>query len=149
MSSEEPVEIDPEVFRALHNIPGEVPIVGAFGGALANEGEKVALSYPAEFTGGVVEFILVDEVRYDDVFPWSTRPDGRGYSLERIVATAYGNESANWDSSTRIGGTPGAPNSISGTGENQEPRASFNTSSSSGEAESLRMAYCLRSGAMR
>jgi hypothetical protein len=104
---------DPAVFRARHQVPAGVVVVGPFAGGLANDGERLTLSRPwadAE--------LIVDHVRYNDRSPWPAEADGGGASLERVSTSAYGNEAANWGASLAAGGTPGRLNSIA---EEDEP----------------------------
>lgn len=133
------VGIEPDFFRALHAVPASVPIVGPFGGGIANEGERLRLSRPiaggpiAE-GGAEVEHVLVDMVRYDEEAPWPVAADGRGPSLERILADSYGNDPMNWDASTRNGGTPGIANTAGTSGANRAPMAVFSVFPASGKA---------------
>ena len=98
---------EPEIFRARHDVPGSVVVVGPFGGGIANDGERLSLWRP----GPVAEF-LVDYVRYNDRSPWPAEADGAGASLERVSVAAYGNEVSNWDAAGVLGGTPGLVNSV-------------------------------------
>jgi len=110
--------IPPAGFLVLVPVtPAEFPdaaegalVIGPYGGALNNAGEAVRLRKPAN-GGGVT--ILVDEVSFNDSAPWPVEPDGDGSSLERIVASGYGNDAAEWAASQAAGGTPGATNSVS------------------------------------
>ncbi|NQT85807.1 lamin tail domain-containing protein [bacterium] len=104
------VGIEPATFRAAYSVPAAVPIFGPWAGALDNGGESVRLYKPGDpEPGGFVPSILVERVKYDDALPWPGRTDGEGSSLSRAVPLDYGNDSANWRSST-TGGTPGALN---------------------------------------
>jgi hypothetical protein len=85
-------------------------IVGPWAGKLDNGGETIRLFRPDEpLLDLSVPQILTDRVGYDDDPPWPAQPDGQGFSLERIVATEYGNDPVNWNESPG-GGTPGQPN---------------------------------------
>lgn len=106
------VAIDPDQFRSTYNIPASVLIFGPYGGNLSNAGERIELSRPDEENQGIVPYIAVDSVLYDDEAPWPAEPDGAGPSLERVQAMSYGNEPANWAASTGPGGTPGRRNSV-------------------------------------
>ena len=55
-------------------------------------------------------------------------------ALERVVASAYGNDPVNWAASSRDGGTPGARNSTDLPGGNRAPTALFTASPPGGEA---------------
>lgn len=99
---------DPAVFRTRHGVPIGVPIFGPYPGVLQDDGERLRLlrpDTPNVTTNGevIVPEILVDEVRYRSRAPWPEGASGTGASLERLVATAYGNDPANW----RV--SPGAP----------------------------------------
>jgi hypothetical protein len=106
------VEIDPALFRAKYAVPMNVAILGPFTGKLQDSGERLQLERPGApiiATNGAVTvpYIVVDEVRYNDKPPWPPAADGDGPSLQRRVATAYGNEPTNWFAS---GFTAGADN---------------------------------------
>lgn len=107
------VAIEPAVFRATYGIPGHIPILGPYSGSLSNGGERVELARPGAENQGVVQYLAVDSILYDDQAPWPVEPDGNGPSLERVYGRMYGNEPANWAASTLAGGTPGRPNSVS------------------------------------
>ncbi|UTW64018.1 lamin tail domain-containing protein [bacterium SCSIO 12741] len=63
-------------------------------GGLSNGGEPIALKTS---TG-----VLVDSLRYDDVSPWPTSPDGGGASLVLCDSTADNTNGANWSASTTL-----------------------------------------------
>jgi hypothetical protein len=100
---------DPVAFRTRYGVPLTVPVFGPLGGALQNNGETLALQRPDSpdwdtNTGTYyVPYIDVDVVRYSDQAPWPTNADGLGPSLERLIASAYGNDPLNWRAS------PGPP----------------------------------------
>ena len=125
------VGIDPDLFRTLNAVPAEVPVIGPYGGRLDNGGENVRLSRPNASTG---LYVVTDNVDFDDELPWPLNADGEGYSLERISSESYGNDAVNWDASVRNDGTPGAQNSVDGSGGNRDPQAVFTASPSGGEA---------------
>ncbi|HJS07349.1 MAG TPA: lamin tail domain-containing protein, partial [Pirellulales bacterium] len=87
---------------AYPSLPQSALLVGGYagavsGGVLDNGGETVRLSRPdAQEPGGLVPFILVDELNYNDAAPWPTSPDGAGPSLSRTSQSIYGNEPTNW-----------------------------------------------------
>ena len=95
------VGIDPSVFRARNNITNTVPIVGPYNGTLDNAGESIELLKPdAPQTippnVGLVPYLLVDKVRYDNDPPWPPLADGHGPSLKRIYLAGFGNDPFNW-----------------------------------------------------
>jgi hypothetical protein len=96
---------DPVAFRAKYGVPASVPIFGPFSGALQGSGETLALQRPDQpdldtNTGIIfVPYVDVDVVRYNDKAPWPTNADGFGPSLERLNASAYGNDPINWRAS--------------------------------------------------
>ena len=103
---------DPVVFRLKFNVPPEVPVFALYPGVLQGGGETLALQRPdqpdVDTNSGTVfvPYIDVDVVRYDDKAPWPTNADGGGVSLERLRASAYGNDPLNWRASFGPG-TPG------------------------------------------
>ena len=102
------VPIDPAAFRSKYNVPGSVQIFGPYAGVLQDSGERLELKFPlAPTTNGVIPYITMDEVRYNDKAPWPPAADGGGPSLQRLVSTAYGNDPTNWFAS---GVTPGRNN---------------------------------------
>lgn len=123
------VDVDPALFRTLHAVPGDVEILGPYGGRLDNGGERVSLSRPREDGQA---YIRIDEFRYDDDAPWPVAADGNGSSLERLVITRHADDPLNWAASTRVAGTPGAENSTSTGGGNRAPRAIISANPVSG-----------------
>ena len=90
---------DAAAFKARYP---DVPVTGIYSGRLGNGGERVTLVHA---TG---EPII--DVAYGDSAPWPSAPDGRGFSLVP-TATAGSpdpNVAANWRSSSRRDGSPGA-----------------------------------------
>jgi len=75
-----------------------VEIYGPFAGTLQDSGETLALQRPdapdLDTNNGTyfTPYIDVDVVRYNDKAPWPTNADGLGPSIERLVATDYGND---------------------------------------------------------
>ncbi len=98
------VPIEPDVFRAKYNVAPDVQILGPYSGRLDNGGERLALDAPDGLTAGVVPYVTVEEVRYNDDSPWPSAADGSGPSLQRLSALAFGNDPINWVATTP---TPG------------------------------------------
>ena len=102
---------DPVAFRAKHNLPADVVVLGPYSGALQDNGEFQQLQQPDApdiDTNGVafVPYVTVDEVRYGNLSPWPTNAAGSGPSLERINLRSYGNDPINWRPSP-AGASPG------------------------------------------
>jgi hypothetical protein len=89
-------------------------IAGEFENAtsLSNGGERIAL---ADFSGAIIfDFI------YRDDFPWPISPDGDGPSLTRIAPGSRSTDpsvSSSWRPSVAVGGSPGAGDALTFTGE--------------------------------
>jgi len=79
-----------------------------YGGNLSNGGETVTLADGALAT--------IDTVTYTDLPPWPSTPDGTGPSLELRDLLSDNTAAASWGPSLANGGTPGARNSLDGTG---------------------------------
>ncbi len=103
---------DPDVFRSRLSVPADVPIAGPYSGRLGNEGDRIRLMRPVAGQGESAVYTAVDQLRYNDRAPWPRSADGDGPSLERIFASDYANDPANWDASSGRG-TPGSKNSVS------------------------------------
>ncbi len=102
---------DPAMFRISNGIPAHIQVFGPFTNVLDNAGDAVRLRKPGyPQPDGVVPYILVDEVEYDDVWPWP--PAGRleGRSIEKIYPGWYGNDPAHWRAGVPQG-TPAGPRS--------------------------------------
>ncbi len=67
---------------------GVTNTVGDFEGQLSNGGERITL---VDDLGD-----LVDSVRYGEKREWSMSADGRGHSLEKILATAPSDDPSSW-----------------------------------------------------
>jgi len=96
-------------FRATFGIPDHVPVFGPLAGKLDNSNENVELYKPdPPDTNGVVPYVLVEQIQYDDGCcgasgncgncgsAWPRPADGAGFSLLRIHLSAYGNDPTNW-----------------------------------------------------
>ena len=83
-------------FRAFYNVPTNVPVFGPFAGSLQDGGENVELQSPDNPNTNGVPYVTLDAVRYNDKSPWPPGADGSGLSLQRSLASGYGNEPTNW-----------------------------------------------------
>jgi hypothetical protein len=91
------VATNPAVFRARYGVAANVQIFGPVSGNLQDSGENLELQVPdAPNTNGVVPDVTIEAVRYNDKAPWPAAADGTGLSLQRVAASAYGNDPANW-----------------------------------------------------
>ena len=77
---------------------------------------KISDGFDPEDWGELIRLIdsnglLVDEVRYNNSYPWPTEPDGNGPTLELIHPSLDNNLGLNWVASDGYG-TPGAINSV-------------------------------------
>jgi hypothetical protein len=91
-------------FRSKYSVPGAVPVFGPYLGKLNNASDSIEIhkpdapQQPPALDAGFVPYILVDRIKYADLPPWPTAPDGTGASLQRINDLAYGNDPVNWTS---------------------------------------------------
>ena len=83
--------------------PGVTNVIGDFGFGLSGGGELLRLFDANEQ--------LVDQVEYNDIYPWPTAPDGMGPTLELINPYVENDIASNWASSI-ANGSPGSVNSI-------------------------------------
>ncbi|MDP6634354.1 MAG: lamin tail domain-containing protein, partial [Phycisphaerae bacterium] len=91
-------------FRLHYGIDASVPLTGGYRGVLDNGGDRITLQRPDSPTAVEPDFVphvFEDQVRYDDLAPWATSPDGLGDSLQRTPINGWGDDPANW-----IAGTP-------------------------------------------
>lgn len=93
------------VFRSVYALGPDVPLIGPYSGSLDNAGARVELQKPEAPNTGLVPHVVVETIRYRDAAPWPVAADGAGSSLQRLDATAYGNDPANWFAA---GLTPGS-----------------------------------------
>src|SRR5262249_10147827 len=91
-------------FRARYEVPDSVKIFGPYRGRLSNGSDQIKLQMPTTPVGGKVPYVLVDAVRYRDSAPWPAGADGFGLSLQRRVASNYGDDPTNWVASVPSAG---------------------------------------------
>jgi len=100
-------------FVNKYQISSQTKLVGPWRGKLSNEGEALELMKPGQPQVSVnsgstyVPWIPIDRVCYSGHAPWPVAANGTGFSLQRIVASAYGNAPGHW---CAMAPTPGAVN---------------------------------------
>ncbi|MCW5558910.1 MAG: lamin tail domain-containing protein, partial [Verrucomicrobiae bacterium] len=96
------VGTDPEAFRARHQVPASIPVLGPWTGSLEDVGDHVVLYKPDtpqsedHPDAGFVPYVLVEEVEFSPEAPWPVEAAGSGPALLRKDLTAFGNDPANW-----------------------------------------------------
>ncbi len=101
-----------DAFRAKYHVPTNVMVMGPYSGKLDNRGEQIELykpdapQLPDRPRPGLVPYILVDRVAYEDRAPWPDSPDGTGDSLQRRSALVYGNDPVHWLGAPPTAGRP-------------------------------------------
>ena len=93
------IAANPGAFTAAKGVAA----LGPFTNVLADSGESVTLKNKNSR--------LMDEVAYDDRFPWPVAADGSGATLSKTRETSASSEPQSWRSSIFFGGTPGVANS--------------------------------------
>ena len=88
-------------FRSTYGVGVNVTLLGPWQetDALDDGGERIDLERRnAEIEPGAeeAEYVLIDQVRYDDEDGWPVTSDGSGDSLQRTSASAFGNLAENW-----------------------------------------------------
>ncbi|HLP75290.1 MAG TPA: hypothetical protein VK327_00090, partial [Candidatus Paceibacterota bacterium] len=110
------VATNPASFRAKYGISNTVQILGPYSGALDNNGENLELQAPDSPDPGLVPYVTVEAIRYNDKSPWPAGASGTGSSLQRVVTYAYGDEPANWIAAAPTPGTVIANSDTDGDG---------------------------------
>ena len=87
-------------FTAQSN--GNIFVGAQYSGGLSGGGETVTL---LDSNGAVV-----DQVTYSDSAPWTSAPDGNGFTLALTNPNLDNNLPSNWVASNQINGTPGQSN---------------------------------------
>ncbi|OGV42537.1 MAG: hypothetical protein A2X46_04530 [Lentisphaerae bacterium GWF2_57_35] len=84
--------------RLLSNYPALscANTLGGFGGGLANGGERIVLAKPDDPLLPEQDFVIVDEVTYQDGGRWGAWSDGGGSSLELTDPLSDNRQAANW-----------------------------------------------------
>ncbi len=107
-------------FRSANNVPAGIAIYiyePTAHGSLDNAGEELKLARPSTLVAGQ---IIVDEIDYEDSYPWPADPDGTGPSLSKLASDQFGNEPSNWGTGS-VGGTPGRTNVLVDTTPPSKP----------------------------
>ncbi len=115
------VGTNPAVFRAAYGLPGDLGIYGAWSGRLDNAGETIRLYKPGQRDVGIIPYVLVERVAYDNSAPWPEGADAGGPSLERVRRAEYGNDPVNWTLAP-TGGTPAATLRVDSDGDGMPDR---------------------------
>ena len=107
------VQGDPELFRAEHGVPFDVPIVSFFANQPRQDsGDTIRLHRPSGTGGpGVARYVEVDRMDYLDRSPWTAAAAGSGHSLERLDLAGIANDSANWRACPEVA-SPGRANAM-------------------------------------
>ncbi len=96
----------PELFNDQYPELNPDSVFGPYLGSLNNGGERIEIFRPdfpiqePDPDAGFVPYFLAEEVDYDDDEPWPTLSDENGEYLIRRDLTAYGDDPANWISSS-------------------------------------------------
>ena len=103
---------DPQVraaFAEVYATPASLQLLGPWelGDTLDNGGESLRLLQPDDPPAGEssIPHVVRDLVRYDDDPPWPASADGRGNSLQRTAANAFGRFVDSWQAAPP---TPGS-----------------------------------------
>jgi len=100
---------NPPDFHAIYSVPTNVVVLGPAPGVLQDDGERLQLRRSDSPDTNGVPYITVDEIRYEGAAPWPAEANGGGFSLQRKVPFAYGNDPVNWIAATP---TPGVDFSL-------------------------------------
>jgi hypothetical protein len=100
---------DPETFRSTHGIPNDVLVLqlpDLF--ALSDVSGRLSVQRPRDHDG--LWHVVIDELDYNNRWPWDPGAAGGGQSLEKLNLLRFGSEPANWRASP-TGSSPGRDNS--------------------------------------
>jgi len=105
-----------DAFRSKYNVPQSIQIFGPYDSELGNGGGDVELyrpdapQAPGRVDEGLVPYIRIDRVEYEDEAPWPAQPDGGGPALQRLHVFGYGNDPTNWIAAVPTPGSVFIPN---------------------------------------
>jgi hypothetical protein len=103
-------------FRTRFGVNTSTVILGPFKGRLSDSGESIELYKPDAPSpapdAGFVPWILVDRVNYGITSPWPEAAAGGGASLQRRVASDFGNDPLNWKAEPPTAGRTNQPAGI-------------------------------------
>ena len=91
-------------FRARYGLSPAVSVFGPYRGQLDNSDAGIELFKPDSPVAGVAPYILVERVHYADDAPWPAGADGSGASLQRRMASEFGDDAVNWQASAPTAG---------------------------------------------
>jgi len=89
-------------FRTTYNVPESIQVIGPYSGKLSDAGESVEILEPdtpqslLDPNPGFVPYVSAERIKYSAAVPWPANAAGTGFSLQRRVALAYGNDPVNW-----------------------------------------------------
>jgi hypothetical protein len=107
-------------FRTTYSVPTNVPVIGPYTGKLGDSGGVIEMLQPDEPQGpqssnpGFVPYMQTERLKYSSALPWPANAAGSGLSLQRRVASVYGNEPLNWGNGLP---TPGRATLIDSDGD--------------------------------
>ncbi len=93
------IALEPETVKEASDLEN---ILGPYQGRLDNAGETVRLRNNNER--------IMDEITYNDKYPWPVSADGSGATLSKLLPTSSSSPPQNWTSSPQLLGTPGKIN---------------------------------------
>jgi len=78
-------------------IPDEPQVVGPYSIRLATGGQSLSLLKPITLpNANDTAYVIVDQVDYDEEWPWPLTAAGSGAALRRVNLKEFGNEPTNW-----------------------------------------------------
>lgn len=99
----------PHSFRSTYNVPEEVTIIQLPETFSFSHSGTLRIHRPTAPED--MRYVVIDEVKYRNHWPWDPGAAGGGQSLERINFTSYGSDPIHWRASP-TGSSPGRDNSL-------------------------------------